>query len=77
VGSQPRFASKRLISWQHPYPELQAKAYNARVVTAWLARELAGLGANAPNDETICGIWPYYLGNASSFSDNLNLIYIS
>ena len=23
-------------------------------------------------DETICGIWPYYLGNASSFSDNLN-----
>ena len=26
--SQPRFTSKRLTSWQHPYPELSAKAWN-------------------------------------------------
>lgn len=27
--SQPRFTTKRLKSFQHPYPELQAKAFNA------------------------------------------------
>ena len=25
----PKFSLKRLKSWQHPYPELQAKAHNA------------------------------------------------
>lgn len=30
--SMPKFSLKRLKSWQHPYPELQAKAHNA----SWL-----------------------------------------
>ena len=55
--SQPAFCNKRLRSYMHPYPELQAKAHNAawnqfdldlassieaRVVIAWLASALAG-----------------------------------
>lgn len=48
--SVPRFCPKRLKSNQHPYPELQSKAWNGRVVIAWLSDALQDYAKRAPDD---------------------------
>ncbi|CAK9046082.1 unnamed protein product [Durusdinium trenchii] len=40
VHSMPKFRPWRLRSRNHPWPELQSKAYNARCVLAWLCHEV-------------------------------------
>ncbi|CAK9117800.1 unnamed protein product [Durusdinium trenchii] len=51
--SVPRFAPKKLKSAQHPYPELQSKAWNARVVIQWLSSALEEFSTALPADGTI------------------------
>lgn len=41
--SMPKFRPWRLRSKQHPWPELQSKAWNARCVLAWLCDEVVSL----------------------------------
>ncbi|CAK8985361.1 unnamed protein product [Durusdinium trenchii] len=41
--SMPKFRPWRLRSKNHPWPELQSKAYNARCVLAWLCDEVVAL----------------------------------
>ncbi|CAK8995750.1 Hypothetical protein SCF082_LOCUS4494 [Durusdinium trenchii] len=39
----PKFKPWRFRSKQHPYPELQSKAYNARCVVGWLCEEMISI----------------------------------
>lgn len=41
--SMGKFSTKSITSRQHPYPELQSKAWNARVCVAWMADFLQDL----------------------------------
>lgn len=48
--SMPKFCPKRLKSNQHPYPELQCKAWNCRVCVAWLSDALQAYIKLKPDD---------------------------
>eukprot|EP00435_Cladocopium_sp_Y103_P008668 s3511_g2.t1 len=46
--SMPKFRPWRFRSKQHPWPELQSKAYNARCAVAWLCEETIGIAKQFP-----------------------------
>ncbi|CAL1166454.1 unnamed protein product [Cladocopium goreaui] len=47
----PKFRPWRLRSKQHPWPELQAKAWNARCVVAWLCEETISMANRNLHDQ--------------------------
>ncbi|CAL1145496.1 unnamed protein product [Cladocopium goreaui] len=49
--SVPKFRPWRFRSKQHPWPELQSKAYNARVMLAWLCEVVVGLANGVYQDD--------------------------